>query len=176
MIGVDPDRPDDADRGARPGRGRHHPGPGARHPARRRHDPPACAEAVRRCARPTGSCSGPGSWFTCVMPHLLVPGAAATRCCDTPARRLLTLNLRCTPGETDGFARRDHLEVLAAHAPDLRIDVVLADPSVVDRRRRLRRAAADMGAELWLARWPPRQNRAPRLAAAGRGIPATSCG
>ena len=27
-------------------------------------------------ARPTGWCSGPGSWFTSVIPHLLVPGAA----------------------------------------------------------------------------------------------------
>jgi 2-phospho-L-lactate transferase/gluconeogenesis factor (CofD/UPF0052 family) len=51
-------------------------------------------------------------------------------------------------GETDGFAPETHLEVLAAHAPDLRIDAVLVDPSAVDDADRLAEVAAGMGAEV----------------------------
>jgi uncharacterized cofD-like protein len=88
---------------------------------------------------------GPGSWFTSVLPHLLVPELElALRM--TPARRCLTLNLGQQPGETDGFSPETHLEVLAAHAPDLRIDAVLVDPSAVVDPLQLVEVAASMGA------------------------------
>ena len=45
----------------------------------------------------------------------------------TGARRLVALNLAPQPGETDGFSPQKHLEVLRQHAPDLGIDVVVAD-------------------------------------------------
>ena len=93
---------------------------------------------------------GPGSWFTSIMPHLMVPDLArALR--ETSARRLLTLNLQLNTGETSGFSAANHLEVLAAHAPGMRLDVVLADPSVVvgsGQREQLRQVAAAMGARL----------------------------
>lgn len=93
---------------------------------------------------------GPGSWFTSIMPHLMVPELArALR--ETSARRLLTLNLQLNTGETSGFSAANHLEVLAAHAPGMRLDVVLADPSVVvgsGQREQLRQVAAAMGARL----------------------------
>ena len=59
------------------------------------------------------------------------------------------LNLVPQPGETSGFTPDTHLEVLTAHAPDLRIDVVLADVGHAtdqDAGTRRRRAAA-YGAE-----------------------------
>ena len=64
----------------------------------------------------------------------------------TSARRLLNLNLEVHTGETRGFRAEDHLDSFAANAPDVRLDVVLADPSVVDRPARLRAAAAELGA------------------------------
>jgi uncharacterized cofD-like protein len=73
---------------------------------------------------------GPGSWFTSVLPHLLVPSLAGALHA-TAARRVVALNLIPQPGETDGFSPHRHLEVLADHAPSLSVDVVLADRGAV---------------------------------------------
>jgi uncharacterized cofD-like protein len=94
---------------------------------------------------------GPGSWFTSVLPHLLVPDLARALV-TTPARRLVTLNLAPQPGETEGFSPRAHLEVLTRHAPDLAIDVVLADKSAVrETGGELTAAVRQLGGRLVLA-------------------------
>jgi uncharacterized cofD-like protein len=93
---------------------------------------------------------GPGSWFTSVLPHLLVPDlrhALST----TGGRRLVALNLAAQPGETDGFSPEAHLEVLAAHAPELVPDVVLADVDAVLDPRGLMTAVEAAGGRLELA-------------------------
>src|SRR5689334_20567226 len=114
-------------------------------------DPPACPQAVQAVAEADWVVLGPGSWFTSVIPHLLVPELASVLV-TTPARRLLTLNLAPQPGETDGFSPHAHLEVLAAHAPKLGIDVVLADRAAATRHREeLARAADLLGGRLMLA-------------------------
>jgi uncharacterized cofD-like protein len=113
-------------------------------------NPPACPQAVEAVLAADWVVLGPGSWFTSVLPHLLVPElAAALR--TTPARKLLVLNLSAQPGETDGFTPAEHLEVLARHAPDLELDVVLADSAGVTDRAALEAAAALLGAEVELA-------------------------
>jgi uncharacterized cofD-like protein len=93
---------------------------------------------------------GPGSWFTSVLPHLLVPDLrdALHR---TSARRLVALNLAPQAGETAGFAPESYLDALAAHAPDLQIDVVLADEDMVVDRRGLMAAAQSVGGRLVLS-------------------------
>jgi uncharacterized cofD-like protein len=113
-------------------------------------DPPACAEALDALREADWVVVGPGSWFTSVIPNLLVPELSAA-IQQTPARRLVTLNLGEQKGETDGFSPETHLEVLAAHAPDLRIDVVLADTAHVPDPKSLRRTAESLGAELVIA-------------------------
>jgi 2-phospho-L-lactate transferase/gluconeogenesis factor (CofD/UPF0052 family) len=70
---------------------------------------------------------------------------------ETQARRLVALNLVPQPGETANFSPETHLEVLAAHAPDLRVDVVLADTRVVANADTLRAAAEKLGGRLVLA-------------------------
>ena len=114
-------------------------------------EPPACDEAVAAIRAADWVILGPGSWFTSVMPHLLVPGVREALM-DTPAKRILTLNLVMHTGETVGFSAENHLEVLAAHAPSLHLDVVLADPEIVGDEGLLRRVAGRMGAELVLAK------------------------
>lgn len=89
-------------------------------------DPPACPEAVAAIRSADWVVLGPGSWFTSVLPHLLVPELAEALI-STRARRLVALNLAPQPGETEGFSPHTHLEVLAEHAPELTLDVVLAD-------------------------------------------------
>jgi uncharacterized cofD-like protein len=136
-------------------------------------EPPACDEAVAAIHAADWVILGPGSWFTSVIPHLLVPGIRDALI-TTRARRVLTLNLVMHTVETVGFSAKNHLEVLAAHAPELRLDVVLADPDIVDDEALLRRVAADLGAELVLAsvgeRERPGHHDSLRLAAAYRDI------
>jgi uncharacterized cofD-like protein len=110
-------------------------------------EPPACPQAVDAVAEADWVVLGPGSWFTSVLPHLLVPELSAALQA-TRARRCVTLNLGPQVGETEGFGPETHLEVLAAHAPDLRIDAVLADPSSVEDINSLAEVAATMGAQL----------------------------
>ncbi|WP_409483106.1 uridine diphosphate-N-acetylglucosamine-binding protein YvcK [Arsenicicoccus dermatophilus] len=113
-------------------------------------EPPAHPEALRAVREAEWVVLGPGSWFTSVMPHLLVPELREALL-ETSARRLLNLNLVLNTGETNGFSAERHLEVLADHARGLRLDVVLADPSVVGDESALRAAAGALGAELLLA-------------------------
>jgi len=113
-------------------------------------EPAACPAAVRAVARADAVVLGPGSWFTSVLPHLLVPQMAdAIR--STTATRILVLNLVAQAGETAGFSPQAHLEVLAREARWLRLDVVLADPAAVPDPSRLAGAAARLGARLELA-------------------------
>jgi 2-phospho-L-lactate transferase/gluconeogenesis factor (CofD/UPF0052 family) len=64
---------------------------------------------------------------------------------------LVALNLAPQPGETSDYSPEAHLAVLAAHAPGLRVDVVLADAGVVANAGTLRAAAAQLGGRLVLA-------------------------
>lgn len=84
---------------------------------------PAVVEAI---ADADWAVLGPGSWFTSVLPHLLVP-ALREALVGTDARLVVVLNLEEQEGETPGFGPADHLRVLAEHAPDLGIHTVLAD-------------------------------------------------
>lgn len=91
---------------------------------------------------------GPGSWFSSVLPHLLVPRLRESLVA-TDARVVVVLNLEEQAGETGGFGPADHLAVLAEHAPDLGIDVVLADrASVADDLGELEETVAALGARL----------------------------
>lgn len=109
--------------------------------------PPACEEALAAIRSADWVVLGPGSWFTSVLPHLLVPELCAALH-ETSARRCVTMNLGQQKGETDGFSAEAHLEVLAAHAPHLRVDAVLADPSSVEDPVSLAEVADGLGAEL----------------------------
>jgi len=114
-------------------------------------DPPACPEAVQAIGDADWVVLGPGSWFTSVLPHLLVPDLARALL-GTSARRIVALNLAPQPGETEGFSPHAHLEVLADHAPELVIDVVLADINAVEgTKAELEKAAGLLGGRLVLA-------------------------
>src|SRR5690606_3211228 len=112
--------------------------------------PPVPGQVVRAVHEADWVVFGPGSWFTSVLPHLLVPDLARALV-TTRARRLVALNLSPQRGETDGFAAHTYLEVLADHAPELRVDVVLADRKGVEDTVRLEQVSAELGASLVLA-------------------------
>lgn len=136
-------------------------------------DPPTCPEVVAAIEAADWVVLGPGSWFTSVMPHLLVPELARALH-ETKARRCVALNLTSEAGETYGLTATEHLEALHKHAPTLRIDAVVADPSAVEDTEQLDQAAARMGARLVLRQvrrgdGTPRHD-AVRLAAAFRDV------
>jgi uncharacterized cofD-like protein len=110
-------------------------------------DPPAYPESVAAIRAADWVLLGPGSWFTSVTTHLLVPEVREALEV-TRARRLLILNLDPGAGETAGFSAARHLESFAAMAPGLRLDAVLADPGAIDDRVALEETAARLGAVL----------------------------
>jgi uncharacterized cofD-like protein len=113
-------------------------------------EPRACAEAVAAVREAELVLLGPGSWFTSVLPHLMVPELRLALH-ETSARRVVVLNLAPQPGETAGFSPEQHLDVLCQHAPGLRIDAVLADSGAVPVPERLRHSASALGARAVLA-------------------------
>ena len=113
-------------------------------------DAPACPEALQAVREADWVLLGPGSWYTSVLPHLMVPELRQALV-ETEARVMVVLNLSDQPGETMGFAPEDHLAVLREQAPDLVVDVVLADAAHVRDEDSLRKAAEDAGGRLMLA-------------------------
>ncbi|MDY5153083.1 gluconeogenesis factor YvcK family protein [Actinobaculum suis] len=133
-------------------------------------NPPAQPEALEAIDAADWVVFGPGSWYTSVIPHLLVPDLheALVR---TKARRVMALNLG-TERETLGMSPADHVRSFHEHAPDLRLDVIIADPRAIDDLDAVYEAASLTGATLMLRqvrmREHPFRHDSLRLAAAYR--------
>lgn len=113
--------------------------------------PTACPDAVAAVLGADVVLLGPGSWFTSVLPHLLVPELHEALV-TTRARKVVVLNLVPQPGETAGFSTERHLDVLCQHAPRLRVDAVIADVDSVPAPDKLQRSAGAVGAQVYLAK------------------------
>ncbi|MEU8285993.1 2-phospho-L-lactate transferase CofD family protein [Micromonospora sp. NPDC048905] len=111
--------------------------------------PAACAEAIEAIMAADWLIFGPGSWYTSVLPHLLVP-QLADAIVSTSARRLVTLNLAAEK-ETLGLSVADHLAALHWYLAELKVDLVLADALAVGDPEPVERAAESLGARLVLA-------------------------
>ncbi|WP_372697744.1 uridine diphosphate-N-acetylglucosamine-binding protein YvcK [Arthrobacter sp. JSM 101049] len=122
-------------------------------------DAPACPEALEAIELADWVILGPGSWYTSVLPHLLLPEIREALQ-NTPARRLLTMNLATDTQETAGMTAASHLDVIARYAPDLRIDAVLADPSSIDDEQAFTAAARRLGAECFFGKVASGHDRA----------------
>jgi uncharacterized cofD-like protein len=81
---------------------------------------------------------GPGSWFSSVLPHLLVP-TLRDAIVSSPAKKILLLNLDTNrddakAGEYAGYSPLEHCEILHHYAPELRFDLVVADSHLTGRK------------------------------------------
>jgi uncharacterized cofD-like protein len=115
---------------------------------------PACAAAVDAVREADVVVLGPGSWFTSVIPHLLLR-ELGTALCATAARVLVVLNLVPQAGETDDYEPHQLLDVLQSHAAPcggLKVDTVLADTDSVFDTAQLSRHVAGIGARLVVSR------------------------
>ncbi len=118
-------------------------------------DPPARPESISAILAADWITIGPGSWYSSVLPHLLVP-AQRDALIASKAKKIVLVNLDARPtiipvDEAGGQPPEDHLALLAAHAPGLRLDVVMADPTTVSNHRRLIEVAGDLGARVIIA-------------------------
>ena len=97
---------------------------------------------------------GPGSWFSSVIPHLLVP-AQLQALQSSAARKILILNLDAsTQSQGEEFAGstpEEHLEFFHRYAPGVTVDYCLVDQSVVRDQEALELAASTLGGEIVVA-------------------------
>ena len=77
-------------------------------------DPPVHPDVLSAIAEADIVTLGPGSWYTSVLPHLLVPRLRAALAA-TPAKVVVVLNLDPHPGVTDVFYPYEYMCVLLAH-------------------------------------------------------------
>ena len=109
--------------------------------------PPTHPEALAAIERAEWVTLGPGSWYSSVLPHLLLPQTRAALA-HTKARKLLLLNLT-SPYQGDEAAQigaQGRLAFLRQHAPEVPFDVILADPSILTNE--LVEYVATLGARL----------------------------
>lgn len=112
-----------------------------------------CPQAIDAIRAADAIVLGPGSWFTSLMPHLVLPGLVDA-VASAGACKVLVLNLDPQQGETGGFSPAEHIEAIMEQAPSMQFDVVIADSGHVggDRSvRNLRDACQTWGGELVLA-------------------------
>lgn len=137
-------------------------------------DAPACPEALAAIDQTDVVVVGPGSWFTSVMPHLLIPDLRHA-ICASEATKILILNLDPKSGETSHFSLHDHVDILRTWFPDLRFDWIIADPAHIEDLGLLESSAGALGAQLRLADvaigpWAPGQHDPQRLAVAFNSV------
>ncbi|MDO4260073.1 MAG: uridine diphosphate-N-acetylglucosamine-binding protein YvcK [Actinomycetaceae bacterium] len=112
-------------------------------------EPPVPPQVTQAISEADWVVLGPGSWYTSVIPHLLVPQLCDTLV-NTEARRALVLNLSSQTGEAEAMTTADHVRVIGDHAPDFKLDVVIADPTATDDIDELIAVSEDLGARVLL--------------------------
>lgn len=112
--------------------------------------PRPCPEAVEAITSADLIIFGPGSWYTSVLPHLLVP-EIRTAVQESSALKMLVLNLQPESGETEDFAPHTHLESWRSFASDITLDYVIADRESVRDAASLRDDVALFGGNVYLS-------------------------
>jgi uncharacterized cofD-like protein len=105
-------------------------------------NPPTRPEVLAAIAEADWITMGPGSWFSSVLPHLLVPSLREALVAS-PAKKILLLNLdassassqdQSAAGEYAGYSPLEHCSILHDYAPELHFDLVVADSHLSGRK------------------------------------------
>lgn len=94
-------------------------------------NPTARPESLTAIADAETIVMGPGSWFSSVLPHLLVP-AQREALSKANGEKILILNLDSqdgAAGEYAGYSPLEHLEILSQYAPEIHFEIVIVDQS-----------------------------------------------
>jgi uncharacterized cofD-like protein len=93
--------------------------------------PPVLPEVLDAIEKADWVTFGPGSWYSSVLPHLLVP-QIRTALADSKAKIIVFLNLdaRLIKDEASALSPEVQFEFLKTHAPEVKIDYLVADNSI----------------------------------------------
>lgn len=94
------------------------------------HNPPACDEAVAAILDADIITCGPGSWYSSLLVHMLVPQLRHALS-QSKARKILLMNL-IGDAETTGLSPQGQLETFDRYSQGLCIDAILADEDTPD--------------------------------------------
>jgi len=118
-------------------------------------NPAARNESLNAISEADWIVMGPGSWFSSVLPHLLVPKQREALIASK-AKKFLILNLdsgpsnssAINPGEYAGYTPIEHIEILREYAPNLNFDYIIADESLVGQDNEIEKYLSSTGGEL----------------------------
>ena len=118
-------------------------------------NPAALDESLQAIEEADWIVMGPGSWFSSVLPHLLVPEQRRA-IINSKAKKLLILNLDSASasghtfnsGEFAGYTPLEHIKILQKYAPGLRFDYLIADESLDLRGDEMQKHLSSTGGEL----------------------------
>ena len=93
--------------------------------------PPVLSEVLEVIENAEWITIGPGSWYSSVLPHLLVP-QIRTALSNSNAKIVVFLNLDARPvkDEASALSPEVQIEFLKTHAPEVKIDYLVADNSI----------------------------------------------
>ena len=126
-------------------------------------EPQECPEAIEAVQTSNYLIFGPGSWFTSVVPHLLIPSLhAAIK--NSSARKVLVINLEPQLGETTGFEPRDYVKSWVELFPEIQLDIVIIDPKSVEDCSGFESFVSNYGIDtLWMEVAKTSETHDPRL-------------
>lgn len=120
-------------------------------------DAEATAEGLKAIAVADWLTFGPGSWFSSVLPHLLLKEQVEA-ITISKAKKMILLNLDANPNATGdefaGSSPAEHLRLLRKFAPELKCDLAIADQSIMtntEMSSALEAIVNDMGGQLIVA-------------------------
>jgi len=121
-------------------------------------DPQAREESLAAIDQADWIVMGPGSWFSSVLPHLLVPEQRQALI-NAKAKKLLILNLdsglasaaAANFGEYAGYTPLEHIEILENYAPGLAFHYVISDETLIRQGDLISDHLSSTGGELLVA-------------------------
>ncbi|MFW0179131.1 gluconeogenesis factor YvcK family protein [Rothia sp. P7208] len=108
----------------------------------------ACEESVQSILEADWVILGPGSWFTSVLPHLLLPGIRDALL-QTEAKICVVMNLELEDRETLGMSASEHLRILCKYVPEFRLNAVIADCDGMGSPDELNKVAVELGGKVF---------------------------
>lgn len=121
-------------------------------------NPAARAESISAITQADWIVMGPGSWFSSVLPHLLVPQQREALI-NSKAKKFLVLNLDSSTssgaptnlGEYAGYTPVEHIQILREYAPGIHFDYIIADQSLIGQEDEIKKYLSSTGGELFVA-------------------------
>lgn len=106
-------------------------------------------ETLKAIAEADWVIMGPGSWFSSVLPHLLM-GKQREALTSSKAKKILILNLDTKEEGTEyaGHSPREHIEILLKFGQGLTFDYAIADPALLETATDLEKYLSTLGCEL----------------------------